>query len=183
MCSLCRLPVAKNHNFGHILNFGGLLYRLPFTDKAQIWCPEADRTSTLTCQISCESVHCVGFQWPKTTILGNLTFGGLLYRPPITDEGQIWCATADRTSTLTCQISSECVHCVGFQWPKTTILGKFLLLGGYCTDFLLPIRAKLGVLQLTHSRRLRVKICFDRFILSPSGGEKNNFCRFLDFGI
>ena len=23
MCSLCRLPVAKNHNFGHILTFGG----------------------------------------------------------------------------------------------------------------------------------------------------------------
>ena len=27
--------------------------------------------------------------------------------------------------TLTRQISSECVHCVGFRWPKTTILGKF----------------------------------------------------------
>jgi len=48
MCSLCRLPVAKNHNFGHIFNFGGLLYRLPFTDKGQIWFPEADQTSTLT---------------------------------------------------------------------------------------------------------------------------------------
>ena len=31
--------------------FLGLLYRLPFTDKGQIGCPEADRTSTLTCQI------------------------------------------------------------------------------------------------------------------------------------
>ena len=27
MCSLCRLPVAKNHNFGQILTFEGLLYR------------------------------------------------------------------------------------------------------------------------------------------------------------
>jgi len=26
MCSLCRLPVAKKHNFGHILTFGRLLY-------------------------------------------------------------------------------------------------------------------------------------------------------------
>ena len=51
--------------------FWGLLYRLPFTAKGQIWCPEADRTSTLTCQISSESVHCVGVQWPKTTILGK----------------------------------------------------------------------------------------------------------------
>ena len=26
MCSLCRLPVAKNHNFGQLLIFGGLLH-------------------------------------------------------------------------------------------------------------------------------------------------------------
>ena len=30
MCSLCRLPVAKNHNFGQILTIWGLLYRTPF---------------------------------------------------------------------------------------------------------------------------------------------------------
>jgi len=30
---------------------------------------------------------------------------------------------------LTRQILSECVHCVGFRWPKTTIFGKFWLLG------------------------------------------------------
>ena len=119
MCLLCRLPVAKNHNSGQILNFWGLLYRLPFIDEGQIWCPDADRTSTLMCLISPESVHFVVFQC-----------------------------------------------------PKTTILGKFWLLGGSCTDPLPPMRAISGVLQLTHSRRLRVKICLDRFILSPSGGEK-----------
>jgi len=102
MCSLCPLPVAKNHNFGQILNFGGLLYRLPFTDKAQIWCPEADRASTLMCQIS-----------------------------------------------------SENVHCVGFQWPKTTILGKFWHLGGFCTDRLLPMRAVQCGEQLAHSKTAR----------------------------
>jgi len=32
---------------------------------------------------------------------------------------------AKRGRTLTHQISSECVHCVGFRWPKITILGKF----------------------------------------------------------
>jgi len=42
MCSLCPLPVAKNHNFGQILAFWGLLYRLPFTDEGQIWCAIAD---------------------------------------------------------------------------------------------------------------------------------------------
>jgi len=38
MCSLCRLPVAKKHNFGQILTFWGLLYRPPFSDEGQIWC-------------------------------------------------------------------------------------------------------------------------------------------------
>jgi len=51
-----------------------------------------------------------------------LTFGGLLYQPPFTDEGQIWCARADPSSTLTRQISWEFV---GFRWPKTSIFGKF----------------------------------------------------------
>ena len=78
-----------------------------------------------------------------------------------------------------CQILSENVHCVGFQWPKTTILGKLWLLGGSCTDPLLPMRAKSGVLQLTHSTRLHVKICLDRFILSLSGGEKPQFLPFF----
>jgi len=39
---LCRLPVVKNHNFGQILTFWGLLYRLPFTGEGQIWCATAD---------------------------------------------------------------------------------------------------------------------------------------------
>jgi len=89
MCSLCWLPVAENHNFWQILTWG-LLYRSPFTDEGQIWCAEADRTPTLTCQISSECVHCVGFRWPKTTIFGKV---------PFTDESQIWCAEADWTST------------------------------------------------------------------------------------
>jgi len=41
------------------------------------------------------------------------------------------------------------------------------------------MRAKSGLLQLTHSRRLRVKICLDRFILSPAGGEKPQFLPFF----
>jgi len=39
-----------------------------------------------------------------------------------------------RAFTLTCQISSESVHCVGFRWPKTTIFGNFWHLGGSCID-------------------------------------------------
>jgi len=37
----------------------------------------------------------------------NFDIMGFLYRPPRTDEGQIWRAIADRRHTLTCQISSS----------------------------------------------------------------------------
>ena len=56
---------------------------------------------------------------------GGADILGVLYQPPFTNEGQIWCAIADPRSTFIREISSECVHCLGFWWPKTTILGKF----------------------------------------------------------
>jgi len=68
MCSLCRLPVAKNHNFGQFLIFGGLLYRPPFTDEGQIWCAIADPGCTSTCEISSRSVYSVILWWRKTPI-------------------------------------------------------------------------------------------------------------------
>ena len=55
MCSLCRLPVAKNIILG-ILWYWGLLYRPPFSDEGQIWCARADPRSRLTGQISSERV-------------------------------------------------------------------------------------------------------------------------------
>jgi len=48
MRSLCRLPVAQNHNFGQILTFWGLLYRPPFTDEGQIWCAIADHRTAFS---------------------------------------------------------------------------------------------------------------------------------------
>ena len=69
-----------------------------------------------------------------------LTFLGVPVPTPSTDEGQIWWVGADPWSTLTRQISSECVHCVGFRWPKTTIWANFDIF-----DIFLPMRAKFGV--------------------------------------
>ena len=71
MCSLCQLPVAKNHNFRQFLTLLRAPVPTPFTDEDQIWCARADPRSTLTGQVSSECVHCVGFRWPKTTILGG----------------------------------------------------------------------------------------------------------------
>ena len=61
----------------------------------------------------------------KPQFLANLDFGGLLYRPPFTDEGQMWRAIADPRHTLTCQISSQSVYSVDLCWRKTPIFAVF----------------------------------------------------------
>ena len=59
------------------------------------------------------------FRWPKTTIFGKFRhFWGLMYRPPFTDEGQIWCAIADPWYTFTCKISSPSVYSCGSEKPQ-----------------------------------------------------------------
>ena len=65
MCSLYRLPVARNHNFGQILTFWGLLYRPPLTDDGQIWCATAYPRYALTRQMSSGSVYSVVLCWRK----------------------------------------------------------------------------------------------------------------------
>jgi len=123
----------------------------------------------------------------NNTIVGKfLHFWALLYRPAFTDDGQIWCVEADTRSILTRQISSECVIIVsasGGQNPQ--FWANFDILGDSCTDSLLPMRAKFGVLYQTHGLRLLAKFRLDRFILSPSGGKNifSIFCHNLDFGI
>jgi len=115
----------------------------------QIWCARADSRSTLTSKISSECVICVGFRWPKTTILGRFWhIWGLLYRPPFIDEGQL----------LTFEGAPVAIHYYhdGQIW---------------C-----PIE--------DHGIRLSAKFRHDRFILSSCGGEKSHFLPvFLDFGI
>ena len=106
MCSLCRLPVAKNHNFVHILNFGGSCTGsfLPIRLKFGV----LKYTGRLHL---CAKFH--------------LTFGGLLYRPPITDESQIWCATADPQQTFTCQNLSGSVYSIALWRRKAPIFAVF----------------------------------------------------------
>jgi len=57
---------------------------------------------------------------------------------PTPDEGQIWCARLDPRSTLTRQISSECVHC-RLPVAETHNFGQILTFWGSCTDPLLPM--------------------------------------------
>ena len=67
------------------------------------------------------------FRWAKPTILGKCELWGLLYRPPFTDDGQIWCAIADPWYTLTCRILSRSIYSVALWRRKTTILPFFEL--------------------------------------------------------
>ena len=52
-------------------------------------------------------------------------FGGLLYRPPFTDKGQIWCAIADPRPTFTCKISSLSVYSVVLWRRKNATFAVF----------------------------------------------------------
>ena len=102
----------------------------------------------LLINVMCFIVSVSGGQKPQ--FWANYDICGRPYRPPFSDEGQIWCARADPRSTFTCQIPSECAQCVSFRWHKNTILVKFSHFGGSCTDALSPMRAKFGVLEQTH---------------------------------
>ena len=56
-----------------------------------------------------------------TQFWANFDFWELLYRPPITDESQIWCATADLQQTFTCQNFSRSVYSIALRQRKTLI--------------------------------------------------------------
>ena len=86
MCSFCRLPVTKNHNFGGSCTdpllpmrakFGVLLVSWSLTSlfstnmaisETKIWCAIADPRHMLTCQISSRSVYSVALWRRKTPI-------------------------------------------------------------------------------------------------------------------
>ena len=55
---------------------------------------------------------------------------------------------------------------------KTQFWANFDILGDSCTDFLLPMRAKVGVPQGLH---LHAKFYLNVFIVSASGGQKPQF--------
>jgi len=79
MCSLCRLPVAKNHNFGQILTLSGHLYRPPFTDEGQIWCPIADHgvLSSAKFRLDRFILSSCGFGTPILAVFWTSAFSGV----------------------------------------------------------------------------------------------------------
>jgi len=65
------------------------------------------------------------------------------------------------------------VSAYGGQKPQ--FLTNFDIFGGSCTDPLLPMRAKFGVLQQTQGLHLQAKFHLNVFIVSGSGGQKPQF--------
>jgi len=127
MCSLCRLPVAKNHNFWQILTFGGactgplLLTRVQFVVLEQSKGLHLHTKFHLNVFIAWAS----GCQKPQFWAIFN--FWGLLYRPSFTDESQIWGAIADPQCKFTCQNSSRSVYSVDL-WRFLPFFGLWHLM-------------------------------------------------------
>ena len=59
-------------------------------------------------------------------------------------------------------------------------LANFDNLGGSCTEPLLPMRAKFGVLEQTQGLHLPAKFHLNVFIVSASGGQKPQFLANFD---
>jgi len=63
---------------------------------------------------------------------------------------------------------------------KPQFLANFdIILGGCCTDPILPMRARFGELQQTNGTRLPAKFRLDQFFLSSGGGENPIFLPFF----
>ena len=130
MCSLCRLPVAKNHNFGQILNFlgGG------------------------SCTVSLLPIR-VKFGFLKQT-------------------GRLHLRAKFHLKVFIVSASSG---------QKPQFWANFDFWGGSCTDPLLSMKVKFGVLLQTERLHLQAKFHLNVFIVSPPGGQKPQFWANFEF--
>ena len=67
----------------------------------------------------------------------------------------------------------------GGQKPQS--LANFDIFGGSCTDPILLMRLKFGVLEQTHGLRVSAKFHLNVFIVSASGSQKPQFWETFDF--
>jgi len=102
MCSLYRLLVANNHNFGKFWLLGAPVPTPFYQWGPNLVCHSRPKVYTYTPNFIWMCSLC----WlpvVKNSFGQISTFWGRLYQPPFTDEGEIWCAIADPPCTLTCQ--------------------------------------------------------------------------------
>ena len=106
------------------------------------------------------------------------TFGGLLYRPPFTDEGQIWCAIADPRWTITRHISSRSVYTVALCWRQTPILSYFGLRHLVSSPFIGNNLTKLNTsaqLQTFPYPTISKSFLYSNALMAKSGAQSPTF--------
>ena len=88
MCSLCRLPVAENHNFGQIFNYGSSCTDRLLPMKVKFGALEHTERLHLRAKFNLNVFIVSPSGGQKPQFWANFDFfggGGLLYRFPFTD--------------------------------------------------------------------------------------------------
>ena len=89
MCSLCRLPVAENHNFGQILTFGSSCTERLLPMKVKFGALEQTERLHLRANFNLNMFIVSPSGGQKPQFWANFDFfwggGALLYRLPFTD--------------------------------------------------------------------------------------------------
>ena len=136
MCSLCRLPVGKKHNFGQYLIFGDSCTDplLPMTAKFGV------QKQTQGLHLHAKFHLNVFIVWPKTTI-------GAMYRPLLPMRPNLVCYSRPMVYTFTCEISSGSVYSVVLWRRKTPNFGHILPYFGLRHLVLSPIGNSLTMLN------------------------------------
>jgi len=127
MCSLCRLPVTKKTILGNFWYLGDSCTDTLLPMMAKFDVLEQTRGLHLQAYFTWIRSSCRLPVAKNHTFRQILTFLGLLYRPPFTDKGRVWCAIADLRCTFTCEISSPSVYSVVLWGWKTAIFAVFWL--------------------------------------------------------
>jgi len=164
------------------------MYRPPSTDEGQIWCVGTDPRSTLTAKfhLNVFIVSASGGQKPQFWTNFDI-FGVSCIDPLLPMRAKFGVLDQTHGLHLQAKFYRDVFIVLASNGQKPQFWAYFDIFGSSCTDRLLSMRAKFGVLEQTHGIRSPAKFRLDRFILSSSGGEKPpvfvNFCDFLDFGI
>ena len=114
-----------HHNFGQILNFGGSCTGSLLPIRVKFGVLMQTGRLHLRAKFHLKELIVSASSVQKPQFWANLDFWGLLYRPPITDESQIWCATADPQHTFTRQNLSRSVYSIALWRRKTPFFAVF----------------------------------------------------------
>ena len=177
MCSLCQLPVAKNHNFGQILTLLGAPVPTPFLPtRAKFGGLEQTQGLHLPAKFHLNAfiMSAAGGQklqfWANFDIFRSSSTDPRL---PIRAKFGALKQTQGLHLPAKFHLNVFIVSASGDQKPQ--FWANFDIFQSSSTDPLLPIRVKFGVLKQTQGLHLPAKFHLNVFIVSASGGQKLQF--------